>query len=224
MMPFIGQFGRPQTGPRKMWTGSLFPKKQKIGDNPHMLFLHLVSHSVFALFISVLWQGANQWAATVAPSLLVSSVVIALSVAAGVVLSHLIHEWGHFLGAVSSRSTYTLKKKISPLFFDFDYVKNNSRQYLWMSAGGPAGNVLLIALTTLLLPIDTVAQQWLLATMIGQLVYVLVLEGPVSLGILAGKNPVEVLATHFGQGTPLFQRSLLAGIGTALLSATVLTL
>lgn len=139
-------------------------------------------------------------------------------------LSHIVHEWGHFLGAVLSRSAYTLKKKISPLFFDFDYVKNNPRQYLWMSVGGQLGNVLLISITLWLIPIETLAQQWLLATMVGQWMYVLVLEGPVSLGILVGKNPLEVLGKHFGQGRPLFQRSLLAGVASALLVIAVLTL
>lgn len=189
-----------------------------------MFFLHFVSHSAVALLTTALWCTANQWHATTAPSLFGSSVIILLTIGTGIILSHLIHEWGHFLGAVLSRSTYTLKKKISPLFFDFDYVKNNPRQYLWMSVGGPLGNVLLISITLLLLPIENTGQQWLLATLLGKLVYVLVLEGPVSLGILVGKNPLEVLGKHFGQGTPLFQRSFLAGIITGLLVVTVLTL
>lgn len=181
-----------------------------------MLFLHLLSHGAVALLTSVLWCTADQWYMTT-PSLLGNSMVILLTVVTGIVLSHVIHEWGHFFGAVLSRSAYTLKKKISPLFFDFDYLKNSPRQYLWMSVGGPLGNVLLISMTLLLLPIQSTGQQWLLATLLGKLVYVLVLEGPVSLGILAGKNPIEVLGKHFGRGRPLFQRSLLAGISTALL-------
>lgn len=186
-----------------------------------MFFLHLLSHGAVALLASALWCTANQWATS---SLLGSSVVILLTVITGIVLSHVIHEWGHFFGALLSRSAYTLKKKISPLFFDFDYVKNNPRQYLWMSVGGPLGNVLLISITLLLLPIQSTGQQWLLATLLGKLVYVLVLEGPVSLGILAGKNPLEVLGKHFGQGKPLFQRSLLAGVASGLLVVALLTL
>lgn len=203
-----------------------------------LLYLHLVSHSAVALLITTLWWGVNQWSAMAAPSLLISGLTIGLSVATAIILSHLVHEWGHFIGALLSRSAYTLKPKISPLFFDFDYVKNVPRQYLCFSAGGPLGNVLLAAATTLLLLAGphlsnphlsnqpqglTTSQQWLLATMLGQLVYVLVLELPVSLGILAGKNPLEVLSTHFGQGAPLFQRSLLAGISSALLVAAALT-
>jgi len=180
-----------------------------------MFFLHFLSHSSVALLTAGLW-----WIAQSSPFF----IVIPLSIATGIVLSHVIHEWGHFLGAVISRSTYSLKKKISPLFFDFDYVKNNPRQYLCMSVGGPLGNVLLISITLLWVPTQSTSEQWLLATMMGQLAYVLVLEGPVSLGILAGKNPLEVLGQHFGQGSPLFQRSFLAGIITALLVVAVLTL
>ena len=179
------------------------------------MLLHLLSHGAAALITATLWwylQAASAF------------VVIPLSIATGVVLSHLIHEWGHFSGALLSQSRYTLKKKISPLFFDFDYVHNNARQYLWLSAGGPLGNVLLLILITAFCSLNHLAAQWLLATVIGQFIYVLVLEGPVTLGILRGGNPLDVLAKHFGQGKLLFQRSLAIGVVSGLLVAACLTL
>lgn len=179
-----------------------------------MLFLHLLSHSAVALLATGLW-----WALQSTPFF----VVMPLSIATGIVLSHLLHEWGHFTGAVLSRSAHTLKPKISPLFFDFDYLHNNARQYLWLSAGGPLGNLLLIA-SIVMLPLQTLATQWLLATAIGQFVYVLVLEGPVTLSILRGGQPLDVLAKHFGQGKPLFRRSLWWGLAAGLLAAMAMGL
>ncbi len=179
-------------------------------------WLHLISHSTVAMMTGLLWHQTNQWSSS-NPSSLSYALIIFLSLVSGIVLSHLLHEWGHFIGAVLSRSRYTLKSKISPLFFDFDYVKNTPRQYLWLSFGGLAGNIFLITTTLLSFSLHTLGQPFLLASIIGQFAYVLVLELPVSIGILAGKNPLEVLSQHFAQGKPLFLRSLLAGISSGVL-------
>ena len=59
----------------------------------------------------------------------------------GLALSHIIHEWGHFLGAVTSRSTLTIKPRVHPLFFDFDYLANRPSQFLALSLGGLLGTL-----------------------------------------------------------------------------------
>jgi hypothetical protein len=59
----------------------------------------------------------------------------------------------------------------------------------------------------------------LLAAVAGQLVFVLVLELPVSLGVRAGGDPLQTLASHFGRGLPLF---LWAGIAFLVTVALVL--
>ena len=150
--------------------------------------------------------------------LLVSNLALAkalgfiVAIASGIALSHLIHEWGHFVGAVITKSAYTIKENISPLFFDFDYLNNNKKQYLTLSAGGPIGNVLIILMTACYLPMDNLIRATFMATLIGQFIYVLFLESPISIGILKGKDPLETLANHFGQGKPLFVKCTLYGV------------
>lgn len=173
--------------------------------------LHFISHSTVAVLVTLIWHLVDAWT-TQAPSSFAGLMAIAVSIGAGIALSHILHEWGHFLGAFGSGARYRLKSNISPLFFDFDYAKNTPRHYLCMSVGGPLGNVFAIGMALLLLPMTSLAQHWLLATLLGQFVYVLVLEGPVSIGIMRGGNPMDVLSQHFGQGKPLFQRSLLIGV------------
>jgi hypothetical protein len=156
-----------------------------------------------------------------APPLLYLGCIIAMIL--GGVLSHLIHEWGHFLGTLLCGARYTVKAKPSPLFFDFDYEGANPRQYLWLSAGGPIGNLLLILLV-FTLPMDSAIVRSLCAASIALMAYVLVIELPISQGIIAGKAPMEVLTTHFGQGKPLFRRAGIAGITVLIGSLATLTL
>ena len=71
---------------------------------------------------------------------------VAWAFATGLVLSHIIHEWCHFFGAVAGRATVTLKSRLHPLFFDFDFAANTRAQFLFLSFGGLLGNVLLLLL------------------------------------------------------------------------------
>jgi hypothetical protein len=171
----------------------------------------------FLLSVSLLWL--RTWEADGGAGFMLY-LAVAWAVLCGIALSHIIHEWGHFLGAVLSRSMLSIKARLHPLFFDFDYSANSRRQFLALGYGGLLGNVLLLSLLMLVtVPPATLLEAGLLAAVVGQLVYVLVLELPVSLGIRAGRDPLETLASHFGQGRPLFRRAGLAGVAAALLTA-----
>ena len=136
----------------------------------------------------------------------------------GAILSHLFHEWGHFLGALLGRSPLTLKARPAPLFFDVDYEQVQPRQFLWLSWGGPLGNVLLIAVLSTGLPSASLVYISAWAASVAMFAYVLVLEGPISRGILAGGPPLRVLTEHFGQGVSLFKRAGLVGLSVLLAS------
>jgi hypothetical protein len=135
----------------------------------------------------------------------------------GLGLSHIIHEWCHFLGAISARATITLKPRVHPLFFDFDYSANSPGQFLCLSFGGLLGNVVLLYILVFVVGPHSQIATGLLAAVAGQFVFVLMLELPVSLGVLAGRDPLQTLTAHFGQGGPLFLRAALGGVGTAVL-------
>ncbi len=139
----------------------------------------------------------------------------------GLGLSHIIHEWCHYAGAALARSTIILKPVIHPLFFDFDFPANTPRQFLCLSLGGLVGNFLLLGILVVYAPAHDLVMTSLLAAVLGQLVFVLLLELPVSLEVLAGKDPLQALTDHFGQGGPLFLR---AGIGGVVTSALVFLL
>lgn len=172
--------------------------------------------AVLGLFYLYSWEQAGA-----SPPLLYLGCVVAMLL--GGILSHLVHEWGHFIGVLLCRAHYTIKARPSPLFFDFDYAGASPRQYLWLSAGGPIGNVLLIVILCFL-PMDSAIVRSLCAASIALLAYVIVIELPISRGILAGRPPMDVLTTHFGQGKPLFRRAGIAGIATLIGSLATLSL
>lgn len=175
-----------------------------------------MSHgAVFALLVlgASYLNDREQAGATGAALYLAAS----LAFLSGLALSHILHEWGHFLGARLGGARLTVREKVSPLFFDFDFPANTPRQFLWMSAGGLSGNLLLLLFLALCIDPSGLVLTALLAAVLGQLVFVVILELPVSLRVLAGQAPLAALTEHFGQGAPLFLRALLAGVATAAL-------
>ncbi|MES0874661.1 hypothetical protein [Sinimarinibacterium thermocellulolyticum] len=84
-----------------------------------------------------------------------------LALVAGALLAlagYLVHEWGHLLGALASRSRVELPDTVAAVFlFKFDVGANDRRQFLWMSAGGFAASAIVVALSLALLSFDRLA-------------------------------------------------------------------
>lgn len=192
------------------------------GTSNHLIKQFLVHLAVAVLLITSVWfidqsQASEQTTWTRLLSIL-WCIIVALA------LSHIVHEWCHFLGAAIARASVVIKRRVHPLFFDFDFPSNNSNQFLWLSLGGLAGNVLLLASLLSIHFNSSIVASSLLASALGQFVFVLVLELPVSLRVLAGETPLNALTAHFSQGAPLFAKALVLGITTGLIVALTLSL
>jgi hypothetical protein len=180
------------------------------------LALQAVSHgAAFALLvIAASFLHDREQAGSAGVSLYLAG---SLAFLIGLALSHILHEWGHFLGAVLGGARLTTRRRIAPLFFDFDFPLNTPRQFLLMSLGGLSGNLLLLLFLSLCIETPGLVLTAMRAAVLGQLVFVVILELPVSLRVLAGQAPLAALTEHFSQGAPLFLRSLLAGTAVAAL-------
>lgn len=177
-----------------------------------MLKQALAHGGVAALLIALLASAASLPAGGVA-----GSVAVAWAFLTGLALSHIIHEWCHFFGARLAGSTLSLKPAVHPLFFDFDFAKNTPGQFLCLSIGGLLGNIVLLSVALVLAGPQSPVMTGFLAAVAGQFVFVLMLELPVSLGVMAGRDPLQSLEQHFGQGGPLFLRAGIGGVATATL-------
>jgi hypothetical protein len=178
------------------------------------LAAHLASHGAVALLLVGTLMLAEARAA-IDPAGLPGYLAAGLAVLVGLGLSHIIHEWCHFLGAKLAGATVQLKAAPHPLFFDFDFSANTPAQFLCLAAGGLLGNGLLLAVVALWVAPDTLVMTSLLAAVAGQLVFVLMLELPVPLAVIAGREPLQALTGHFSQGAPLFLKAGVGGIATA---------
>ena len=192
------------------------PADRPMTEYPKRLALQALSHgAVFALLVlGAYWLNEREQAGATGAALYLAA---SLAFLIGLALSHILHEWGHFLGARLGGARLTVRDKISPLFFDFEFPANTPRQFLWMSAGGLSGNLLLLFFVSLCIDPAGLVLTALMAAVLGQLVFVVILELPVSLRVLAGQEPFSALTEHFGQGGPLFLRALVAGGATAAL-------
>ncbi len=171
-----GRSGRAEEAP-----GDRDPASDTARDRARlkqMAFWH--GTGVVAAF--TLFGAAHSWAMLSGWSLAVV-VSVAAAVVAGMALSSLFHEWGHFSGARLSGAVSPVLKKPHKLFFmfRFDMAANSVRQALWMSWGGLTGSWGLVLLVALLVPMDSWASAALLATVLGRAVNASTFEVPVIL-------------------------------------------
>ncbi len=119
-----------------------------------------------------------------------SAARIPVALLAGTMLAvtgYLLHEWGHLLTALFSRSVVHLPDSIATVFlFRFDTGLNTNRQFLWMSVGGFIASGIVVYLYATRLSLDHLADQTaLVLTALGVLATI-VLEFPPAWRVLRG--------------------------------------
>ncbi len=136
-----------------------------------------------AVLVALTLYGAADWWANQSGMVLAHIVALGNAFVAGSVISSLVHEWGHLLGArLSGAKSPVAPKPIRFYFmFNFDMTNNSVKQFTWMSLGGIVANWVLVVVLLLLVPIDTWAGALLIATALGKAVNVAVFEVPIVL-------------------------------------------
>src|SRR5262245_233057 len=93
--------------------------------------------AAIALGAALLWALVARRSAVPGPVGDFSGVLFGFLLGAVALLTH---EWGHFLGAVASRSEITAGRSLRSLFsFSFDSRRNSQAQFVAMSVGGWIG-------------------------------------------------------------------------------------
>lgn len=185
------------------------------GDRRNLM-IQAAWHGLAAVSAIALWAAADTWA-LVSELPLANGFSLLASIVFGIALSHLFHEWGHFAGARLGKADSPVKDRPALLMFDFDYTGSTPKQFLTMSMGGTAGNLLFIYLVWAWIPMDSPGRAMLLAAGLGMLAYVAVLEFPVIKAVSTGREPLVVLAEVFGEGSTALQRAPLVGLVVALI-------
>jgi hypothetical protein len=105
------------------------------------------------------------------------------------------HEWGHFAGARLAGGHSPLKP-IGQFFpvFDFDYKNNDARSFDWMSIGGNVGDLSIVLLFFIALPMSSPGHAALVAGATGFAVFAAAIEFPVIRRARSGMTSIEALS------------------------------
>ncbi len=153
-------------------------------------------HGAAFLAAITLWGAADAWAISSGWAL-ANLVAVLNAIFAGVAMSYLAHEWGHFTGArISGGVSPVLKEPQSFFMFSFKQDQSTRGQFLSMSAGGPVANWSLAFLVLILVPMETASQAMLLAATTAIAVSVSVFEIPVMNRVMYGDDPEETIQSR----------------------------
>ncbi|MGI9324998.1 MAG: hypothetical protein ACR2PZ_07250 [Pseudomonadales bacterium] len=193
------------------------PKPRRVPKLSSLLLTDLAG----ALAALTLWGAADLWYQLTALPL-AGVVVVGDALFVGYLLNALMHEWGHYLGAVASGAHTTLIKPsgFSLFRFKFRFEQSGPRQFVWMSVGGNLAHWAVVGLLYAALPLTTVGQLALLAAAFGFAVSATIFELPVLLRVRSGSDPEATLTARATRET--FRRGrLFAAAGGALLFAAL---
>jgi hypothetical protein len=138
--------------------------------------------------IGVLWSAAAGSSAGTGPVADLSGLLAGVALGACALP---LHEWGHFLGAVASRSAISPATSLRRVFaFSFDSRGNSRRQFLAMSIGGWLGTAVAVWVAYGLLPSELLATRVARGMALLSVLLVAVTEVPLLLGALwTGRIP-----------------------------------
>ncbi len=123
-------------------------------------------------------------------------VLLGLSVAA---CAFLMHEWGHLIGALATRSAVRAPERLTSVYlFSFDSRGNSRRQFVVMSFTGFVVTGLVVAFVFGVLPGDLLATHVARGVVVVLASLTVFLEFPLVVWSLfrASPPPVEVFASH----------------------------
>lgn len=149
----------------------------------------------FAVLLSLsMFGSADAW--TAVSGLGIASLLGVLTGGiAGVVVANIIHEWFHLLGAVFTNARFTVPDKLGLFLYDWDFSRNNTRQFLVMSIAGTLGGVIAMILLFSALPADTWGRAAVLSGVIASFVFAGFIEWPVIYRTRRSGKPLQELAT-----------------------------
>lgn len=178
----------------------------------------VLAHFTIVLVLLGIFLATGNWYARSA-SALAAGLSIAAGLLAGAVITTLVHEWFHYAGALAVRGRCHRVKRINLFAFDWDFRRNNRKQFLAMSYAGTLGSVVAISLLFATLLAPTPGAVALLAAAFGSLAFAGAIEWPVLARVHAGGDPF----TELSKISPkVLLLSAAASLLTAILAARLL--
>ena len=161
-------------------------------ENSENLIKLIVAHYVVGIVTLAIWAATDSW--YLLTDLVMAKILsVGAALVAGVVVSTLIHEWFHFIGAISAGASYSIPSKLGLFVFDYDFEKNSLNQFFSMSVGGQIGGLLAVILLFIFLPMDNSGRIMLVSAAIGSAVFAGFIEWPVIMRARISREPQQEL-------------------------------
>jgi len=180
---------------------------------------HAAIYGAAAVASLTLFGAAHTWAVSSGWSIALGTGVAAAFIA-GMVLSSIFHEWGHYAGAALSGSTIKIADQPSDYYFflGFNPKKNSKRQALWMTWGGLSGSWLLVIGVLVFVPMNSWISAVLLATAVGRAVNASYFEVPIALRTLKGHDFKQALNERLQSPGTVNTPGLIVGLALLLIA------
>lgn len=181
------------------------PDSPRVKPEPGLIGMLFKDLAIVFAALSI-WAAGDAWF-QVTGLWLAQVVAVGDAVFVGLLLAAVFHEWGHYAGAVASKST---APRVAPrgfaLFrFNFDYAGNDARQFHWMTYGGHIFHWVIFLVLVIALPLDSLGRIALVSAIFGFIAFATFIEYHIVKDTWAGKAPAvrikEITPRDFQQAT-----------------------
>lgn len=140
-----------------------------------------------------LFAAADSW--TAVTGLAFASVLgVITGLIAGVVMTSVIHEAFHLLGARVSGGVYRIPPKVGIFLYDWQFERNSVQQFFVMSVAGSVGGAISVLLLWNSVPADTLGRATLRGAAVAAFVYAAIIEWPVLWRTRRTREPLAELS------------------------------
>ncbi len=194
------------------------PTTAATAHRPPALWLMALRDFALSLAALSLWAATDAWYLVTDGALVAAVLSVPVAVLAALLVTALVHEWGHYTFARLAGAHAPLAPARSVALFNFDLERSSAAQFQWMSLGGNISPWLLLALLGVAVGVATPGRFMLLAAVLGFTLFAHLTEAPIIWRSLRGMAAAQA----FGRlGPALLVRNGI--IGGVLALALVLT-
>lgn len=178
-----------------------------------MIYKHAAMHLGVALALFTLWAATDTWYLITGFGI-AKALYLTVAAITGAVLTTLIHEWSHFLGARLAGARHAVPDRFGLFVYDFNFDANSLHHFNVMSIAGQIGSWASVLFLWNALPMDTPGRVMLVGGAVASAIFAGMIELPVLKRSQASEDPLGELAKI---DLRVLRRSALGGISGGLL-------
>lgn len=154
----------------------------------------IASVQALVLLVSLcLFAAADSWVAITGFGF-ATALGVVTGLIAGVVMTSVVHEAFHLLGARVSGGAYKIPRKVGIFLYDWQFERNSVEQFFVMSIAGSVGGAISVYLLWNAIPADTLGRATLRGAAVAAFVYAAIIEWPVLQRTWRTREPLAELS------------------------------